>query len=116
MDQPIALVDVPDMVGISYRQADFWTRTDLIKSHLVSRTTGNEVHPKFKARGWEGTGMMRVLDDGELDVIKLMADLVHAGMLARQAATLARRLLDEPLGEITVGTLLLSYRPEQVPA
>lgn len=116
MARPTPLVDVPDLIGISYRQADYWTRSGLIHSHLISRTTGSEIHPKFRGNGWTGTGLVRVLDDDELEVMALAADLVGAGMVPTPAVALARRLLAEPIGEVTVGRILLAYRPEQVGA
>lgn len=106
-----ALTDIPALIGISYRQADYWTRTKLIDSHFIDRTTGASVHPKFA--DFCGTGMIRVINDDELEVMTLMADLVGAGMLPKQAAALSRRLIAEPLGEVTVGRVLLAYRPDK---
>lgn len=114
MTEPTRLVDIPDILGITYRQADYWTRTGLIGSRLISQNTGAEAHPRFRENGYCGTGMVKVIDADELEVMTLMSDLIKAGMLPKPAAALSRRLLDEPCGEVTIGRILLTYRPEQV--
>lgn len=63
-----------ERVNISYRQLDFWIRNKYIRAAM------------------RGSGVPRNITGAEFDVLRYMAALVQAGVSAKQAAVLARRL------------------------
>jgi len=72
---------------LTYRQFNTWISANLIQATWL-RSDG-------------GSGDRRTMTWAEVDVLTLMADLVHAGMTPKAAAPLARLLAAEesaPLG------------------
>jgi hypothetical protein len=63
-----------EQVGISYRQLDFWIRNKYIRAAMP------------------GSGVPRNITGAEFDVLRYMSTLVKAGVSARRAAVMARRL------------------------
>lgn len=69
--------DVADDLGITYRQADHWRRSGYV--HATA----------------EGSGTVSYIDDREVAVLRRMAVLVRAGMLAGSAASIARASVEQ---------------------
>lgn len=83
----IRFLDLIDEVGISYRQADHWCR----KGYVRTRCNGHEVSEGvWVSCSGGGSGHFRIIDDDEVDVLRTMARLVHAGIIPEVAARLAR--------------------------
>lgn len=94
------LSDVSRRLNLTYRKADHWATSGYIKTHYEDRA-GNRVTDEYA-----GSGFVRVIAPKEIEVLRLMVDLVNAGVTPSRAATHARRLLrgkDVPIGrEITM--------------
>jgi len=80
------------IVGITYRQLDYWARTDLIKPSLQTAT---------------GSGSQRLYSFGDIVQLRVVKRLLDAGMSLkkiRQAMDLLREQLQSrtPLEEVTL--------------
>ncbi len=73
--------ELAELVGITFRQLDYWTTKGYLHADANSPGSGN----------W------RNYDGDEVAVAWLMAELVRAGMRPSAAATLARTELDAPI-------------------
>jgi DNA-binding transcriptional MerR regulator len=71
------------IVGITYRQLDYWARTDLIRPSLVDA---------------KGSGTQRLYSYRDLVELKVIKSLIDAGVSLKQART-AIDYLREHLGE-----------------
>ena len=71
------------IVGITYRQLDYWARTDLIRPSLVDA---------------KGSGTQRLYSYRDLVELKVIKSLIDAGVALKQART-AIDYLREHLGE-----------------
>jgi DNA-binding transcriptional MerR regulator len=74
---------VCSIVGITYRQLDYWARTDLIRPSLADA---------------QGSGSQRRYSYGDLVELKVIKSLLDAGVSLKQART-AIQYLRENLGE-----------------
>ena len=84
---------VCNIVGITYRQLDYWARTDLIRPSLCDAT---------------GSGSKRRYSYGDLLELKVIKSLLDAGV-ALQSARKALEYLRENLGEdIAAANLVLN--------
>lgn len=70
--------DLCHLAGITYRQLDYWTRTDIL------RTTSPA----------PGSGYVRAFPASELPFTLLLKQLLDDGMNLRAAVALARQLLE----------------------
>ena len=80
------------IVGITYRQLDYWARTDLLKPSLQTAT---------------GSGSQRLYSFGDIVQLRVVKRLLDAGMSLkkiRQAMDLLREQLQsrKPLEEVTL--------------
>jgi DNA-binding transcriptional MerR regulator len=84
-------------LGISYRQLDHWCRRGYLKP---------EANP--------GSGYGREFSDSEVEVAKLMAQLVHAGFQAGKAAKVARRVKTSGVTRLRIadGVILVLAEPK----
>lgn len=77
--------DVCDLVGITYRQLDYWARTDLIRPSLVEA---------------KGSGTRRVYSMRDALLLAIVHELVGAGLslpaIRRSFSTLRGQLPDDP--------------------
>jgi DNA-binding transcriptional MerR regulator len=81
------------IVGITYRQLDYWARTDLIRPSLVDA---------------KGSGTQRLYSYRDLVELKVIKSLLDAGVSLKQART-AIDYLRENLGEdIAAANLVLN--------
>ena len=81
------------IVGITYRQLDYWARTDLIRPSLVDA---------------KGSGTQRLYSYRDLVELKVIKSLLDAGVSLKQART-AIDYLRENLGEeIATANLVLN--------
>jgi DNA-binding transcriptional MerR regulator len=81
------------IVGITYRQLDYWARTDLIRPSLVDA---------------KGSGTQRLYSYRDLVELKVIKSLLDAGVSLKQART-AIDYLREHLGEdIATANLVLN--------
>ncbi len=83
---------VCNLVGITYRQLDYWARTGLLK-------------PSLKAA--KGSGSQRLYSFGDVVQLKVVKRLLDAGMSLkkiRQAIEILRAQLqlDQPLADVTL--------------
>jgi len=83
---------VCNIVGITYRQLDYWARTDLLKPSLQTAS---------------GSGSQRLYGFGDIVQLRVIKRLLDAGMSLkkiRQAMDLLRDQLqsDRPLEEVTL--------------
>jgi hypothetical protein len=78
----LAGISTPQMVaeaGITYRQADYWSRTGLLRPYVG--------HQAGRGQG----GVFRLWDAEEVRVARLMGRLVAASLSPSVAAVLARK-------------------------
>lgn len=80
------------IVGITYRQLDYWARTDLLKPSLATA---------------QGSGSQRLYSFGDVVQLRVVKRLLDAGMSLkkiRQAMDLLREQLDSetPLADVTL--------------
>jgi hypothetical protein len=99
------LADVAKQVGITYRQADFWATSGYINTTYESKT-GAQVCKT------PGSGYVRMLNDEEAAILRIMADLVSTGLVAKKAARLARQVVSSNRPVRVGKTLTLSIRDE----
>ena len=83
--------DVTKIVGISYRQLDYWARTGLVR-------------PSVKDA--QGSGSQRLYSFQDLALLKLIKRMLDSGMNLRQIRTAMRTLRD--LKRPPLGTTLVS--------
>jgi len=91
-EQGFRAPDVCRLVGISYRQLDYWARTDLLKPSLQDA---------------QGSGSQREYSFTDVVQLRVVKRLLDAGMSLkkiRQAMEILRERLnsDNPLGEVTL--------------
>ena len=91
-EQGFRAPDVCRLVGISYRQLDYWARTDLLKPSLQDA---------------QGSGSQREYSFTDVVRLRVVKRLLDAGMSLkkiRQAMEILRERLDSdnPLGEVTL--------------
>jgi DNA-binding transcriptional MerR regulator len=96
------------LVGISYRQLDYWARTDLIKPSVQDA---------------RGSGSQRLYSFPDVVQLKVIKRLLDAGMSLkkiRQAVEILRQQLrsDRPLGDVTLlsdgSTIYAATSPDEV--
>ncbi|MBI5158040.1 MAG: MerR family transcriptional regulator [Acidimicrobiia bacterium] len=83
---------VCNIVGITYRQLDYWARTDLLRPSLASA---------------QGSGSQRLYSFGDIVQLRVVKRLLDAGMSLkkiRQAMDLLREQLNSetPLADVTL--------------
>ena len=83
---------VCNIVGITYRQLDYWARTDLLRPSLATA---------------QGSGSQRLYSFGDIVQLRVVKRLLDAGMSLkkiRQAMDLLREQLnsDTPLADVTL--------------
>jgi DNA-binding transcriptional MerR regulator len=83
---------VCNIVGITYRQLDYWARTDLLRPSLATA---------------QGSGSQRLYSFGDIVQLRVVKRLLDAGMSLkkiRQAMDLLREQLDSdtPLADVTL--------------
>jgi DNA-binding transcriptional MerR regulator len=97
---------VCSIVGITYRQLDYWTRTDLIKASVADA---------------KGSGTQRLYSYGDLLEIKVIKSLLDSGFDLKKVRTMIGYLRDN-LGEdvaaanlvITGGNSVLTQSGEEL--
>jgi DNA-binding transcriptional MerR regulator len=96
------------LVGISYRQLDYWARTDLIKPSVQDA---------------RGSGSQRLYSFPDVVQLKVIKRLLDAGMSLkkiRQAVEILRQQLrsERPLGDVTLlsdgSTIYAATSPDEV--
>ncbi|HKY48549.1 MAG TPA: MerR family transcriptional regulator [Acidimicrobiia bacterium] len=96
------------LVGISYRQLDYWARTDLIKPSVQDA---------------RGSGSQRLYSFPDVVQLKVIKRLLDAGMSLkkiRQAVEILREQLrsERPLGDVTLlsdgSTIYAATSPDEV--
>jgi DNA-binding transcriptional MerR regulator len=90
-EQGYRVPDVTKIVGISYRQLDYWARTGLVR-------------PSVKDA--RGSGSQRLYSFQDLALLKLIKRMLDSGMNLRQIRTAMRTLRD--LKKPALGTTLVS--------
>ncbi|WKZ82865.1 MAG: MerR family transcriptional regulator [Acidimicrobiia bacterium] len=92
IEQGYRAPQVCNVVGISYRQLDYWARTDLLRPSLAAAN---------------GSGTQRMYSFGDIVQLRVVKRLLDAGMSLkkiRQAMDLLREQLDSdtPLTDVTL--------------
>lgn len=92
IEQGYRAPQVCNLVGISYRQLDYWARTDLLRPSLAAAN---------------GSGTQRMYSFGDIVQLRVVKRLLDAGMSLnkiRQAMDLLREQLDSetPLTDVTL--------------
>jgi predicted site-specific integrase-resolvase len=82
---PIGTRAAADRAGVTYRQVDHWCRTGYVKAPA------------------DGSGTVRAIPAGEVEVLLMMARMVNAGLHSSRAAYLARRSVTENLRTLPLG-------------
>ena len=99
---------VCNLVGITYRQLDYWARTDLIKPSV---------------RGARGSGSQRLYSFTDIVQLKVIKRLLDAGMSLKRIRTaggiLAAQLdSDQPLADVTLlsdgASIYAAHSPDEV--
>jgi DNA-binding transcriptional MerR regulator len=90
-EQGYRVPDVTKIVGISYRQLDYWARTGLVR-------------PSVKDA--QGSGSQRLYSFQDLALLKLIKRMLDSGMNLRQIRTAMKTLRD--LKKPPLGTTLVS--------
>src|SRR5256886_16136090 len=88
------------IVGISYRQLDYWARTDLIRPSIADA---------------KGSGTQRRYSYRDLVELKVIKNLLDAGV-SLQLARKGIEYLRQNLGEDIASTSLVLYGPNSMPA
>ena len=108
MDQGYRAPQVCKLVGITYRQLDYWARTDLITPSLQSA---------------QGSGTQRLYDFTDIVQLKVIKSLLDAGMSLkkiRQAMGILREQLQSqtPLTDVTLlsdgSTIFAAHSADEV--
>ena len=108
MDQGYRAPQVCKLVGITYRQLDYWARTDLITPSLQSA---------------RGSGTQRLYDFTDIVQLKVIKSLLDAGMSLkkiRQAMGILREQLQSqsPLTDVTLlsdgSTIFAAHSADEV--
>ena len=81
------------IVGITYRQLDYWARTDLIRPSLVDA---------------KGSGTQRLYSYRDLVELKVIKSLLDAGVSLKQARTAVDYLRDNLGEDIATANLVLN--------
>lgn len=82
-----------EIVGISYRQLDYWARTDLLKPSLASA---------------QGSGSRRRYSYRDLLELKVIKSLLDAGMKLESVRTAFEYIRDNLGGDIVTANLVVS--------
>ncbi len=99
---------VCNLVGITYRQLDYWARTDLIRPSI---------------QGARGSGSQRLYSFTDIVQLKVIKRLLDAGMSLKRIRTavaiLARQLeSDQPLADVTLlsdgASIYAAHSPDEV--
>ena len=99
---------VCNLVGITYRQLDYWARTDLIKPSV---------------QGARGSGSQRLYSFTDIVQLKVIKRLLDAGMSLKRIRTavgiLAAQLdSDQPLADVTLlsdgASIYAAHSPDEV--
>lgn len=107
-EQGFRAPQVCNLVGISYRQLDYWARTDLLKPSLQSA---------------QGSGTQRLYSFSDVVQLRVVKRLLDAGMSLkkiRQAMDILRAQLDSdsPLADVTLlsdgHTIYAAHSDEEV--
>lgn len=107
-EQGFRAPQVCNLVGISYRQLDYWARTDLLKPSLQSA---------------QGSGTQRLYSFADVVQLRVVKRLLDAGMSLkkiRQAMDILRAQLDSdsPLADVTLlsdgHTIYAAHSDEEV--
>jgi DNA-binding transcriptional MerR regulator len=107
-EQGFRAPQVCNLVGISYRQLDYWARTDLLKPSLQSA---------------QGSGSQRLYSFADVVQLRVVKRLLDAGMSLkkiRQAMDILREQLDSdsPLADVTLlsdgHTIYAAHSDEEV--
>lgn len=108
------LTEVVAELGITYRQADYWSRHGFISTTTIPRRDPSvpltprqmKYKPVPVSKG-SGSGYVRVIADGEVEVLRLMVQLVALTITPPVAAEIARALVGDPNGEVLVEGLVI---------
>lgn len=84
---------VCSIVGITYRQLDYWARTDLIRPSLADA---------------KGSGSQRRYSYQDLVELKVIKSLLDAGVSLKQARTAIEYLRDHLGGDLATANLVLN--------
>ena len=94
------------LVDITYRQLDYWARTDLIRPSVSSAT---------------GSGSQRLYSFGDIVQLKVVKSLLDAGLSLkkiRQAIQILREQMDADLSDVTLlsdgNTIFAAKSPSEV--
>src|SRR5919197_5320024 len=90
-DQGYRVPDVTKIVGISYRQLDYWARTGLVRPSVQDA---------------QGSGTQRLYSFRDLALLKIIKKLLDTGVSLQQVRKAIQTLRD--LKEPEVGTTLVS--------
>ncbi len=91
IEQGYRVPEVCRIVGISYRQLDYWARTGLVRPSL---------------RDAQGSGSQRLYSFRDLAILKIIKNLLDAGVTLQQVRKAMGYLRD--MGEPATGTTLVS--------
>jgi hypothetical protein len=108
------LTDVARDLGVTYRQADYWSSHGYIEVRKASRLIPAD--QLVRARSHEpkpvsddsGSGYVRVIDDHEVEVLRLMVQLVNLTITPPMAAKLARQLVESPDTALRFGDVCIA--------
>jgi hypothetical protein len=108
------LTDVARDLGVTYRQADYWSSHGYIEVRKASRLIPADrlvrarSHPLKPVSAESGSGYVRVIDDYEVEVLRLMVQLVNLTITPPMAAKLARQLVDSPDTALQFGDVCIA--------
>lgn len=91
----VTAIELCTEAGITYRQLDYWTRTDLL-------TPLTEALP--------GSGHFRIYSETELARALALRDLLDAGISLQVIRDVIDQVLAE--GQVQVGHITFTYQPE----
>jgi predicted site-specific integrase-resolvase len=82
---PLGTQAAADLAGVTYRQVDHWCRAGYVRAPA------------------DGSGTVRAIPAGEVEVLLMMARMVNAGLNRTVAARLARLAATENLHTLPMG-------------
>lgn len=108
------LTEVVEELDITYRQADYWSRRGFIRTYKASRP--RPAHLSAKQHQYRtvplsersGTGFLRMIGEHEVEVLRVMVQLVALTITPPMAAEIARRLVDHPGCSVNLGSIYIT--------
>lgn len=73
---------VMEQVGATFRQLDYWDRTDLVKPSILSA---------------HGSGSSRLYSGRDVELLKLVVRLLHAGLMLQAIRAILEEVGDGPI-------------------